>query len=166
MKKDNGVINPKVAQSLPEALPQSYVSSKLRCAGKELIPLMCSWESCVIIIKVSRFLTILYVIYASGCIVMAVMSRAGDLAQISARTTAEAVGQSTANMVMRNMFKAVGMSTYEPVPNALPIVTYQDKLRTIPQVLSQMSIGDTSPVWNSVTICFGQFLISKFLQFQ
>ena len=59
-------------------------------------------------------------------------SKSGGLVQISANITAEAEAQSTAHMIMRNVYESLGIPAYEPALKTLPIVTRQDSLRTIP----------------------------------
>ena len=141
----------------------SPVHSKPGWIASTVVPFICSWEGCLLVLRISRFVTVLYVVYSLGCIIQAIMVKTGNLAAISAKASAETVGHSFAQHLVKYMLGTRGVLAYPDASQQIPIITYRDRFKIIPDAIGNMSLDETTPVLKSLLICGGQLLVSKFL---
>ena len=83
---------------------------------KVALPYCTRWETCVIIIKVFRTVTVLWILYSVGCIIIAISTQAQQLALVSANSAAEVSGNYFGQYMMRLLFT----SAVAPTPVITP----------------------------------------------
>ena len=127
---------------------------------KVALPYSTKWETCVIIIKVFRTVTVLWILYSVGCIIMAISTQAQQLALVSANSAAEVSGNYFGQYMMRLLFT----SAVAPTPVITPpgIV---DSVQLVPQAVKNLAISDVTPLIGGASTLLANMVIKRMLRF-
>ena len=127
---------------------------------KVALPYCTKWETCVIIIKVFRTVTVLWILYSVGCIIIAISTQAQQLALVSANSAAEVSGNYFGQYMMRLLFT----SAVTPTPVVTPPGII-DSVQLVPQAVKNLEISDVTPLIDGALILIANVVITRMLQF-
>ena len=136
------------------------VDNKIVKFLKVALPCCTRWDTCVVIIKVFRFMSVLYIIYSMGCIIVSIGTRAQQLALVSANSAAEVSGNYFGHYMMRQLFTSVEAPT--------PIVTPPgiiDSVQLVPQAVKNLAISDVTPLIGGASTLLANMVIKRMLKF-
>ena len=127
---------------------------------KVALPYCTRWDTCVVIIKVFRTMSVLYIIYSIGCIIVSIGTRSQQLALVSANSAAEVSGNYFGHYMMRQLFTSVVAPT--------PIVTPPgiiDSVQLVPQAVKNLAISDVTPLIGGASTLVANMVIKRMLKF-
>ena len=127
---------------------------------KVALPYCTKWETCVIIIKVFRTVTVLWILYSVGCIIVAIGTQAQQLALVSANSAAEVSGNYFGHYMMRLLFT----SAVTPTPIVTPPGII-DSVQLVPQAVKNLAISDVTPLIGGASTLLANMAIKRMLKF-
>ena len=125
------------------------------------LPLVLSWESCLLLLRLFRLSSILWVVYSMGDILHAICNKAQELAIASAKAAALEAGKATGSLIFR-----LCMGSWWPNPAAQVVFdppTYLESLHLVPKALATMAIRDAAPILSGICSFIIQTVITQFL---
>ena len=127
---------------------------------KVALPYCTKWETCVIIIKVFRTVTVLWILYSVGCIIIAISTQAQQLALVSANSAAEVSCNYFGHYMMRLLFT----SAVAPTPVITPPGII-DSVQLVPQAVKNLAISDVTPLIGGASTLLANMMIKRMLKF-
>ena len=126
---------------------------------KVALPYCTKWETCVIIIKVFRTMSVLWILYSVGCIIIAISTQAQQLALVTANSAAEVSGNYFGQYMMRLLFTSAVAPT--PVVTAPGII---DSVQLVPQAVKNLAISDVTPLIGGASALIANMVIRRMLK--
>ena len=114
----------------------------------------------LVIIKVFRILSILWILRSLGCFIASIGTPAQQLALDSAQSTAEVSDNHFGQCVMRQLFASLAATT--PVVTPPGII---DSVQLVPQAVKNLAISDVTPLIDGASILIANVVIKRMLKF-